>query len=189
MSEFWKLSSGEKPSGTAEASHVADFSVIPDGTMALAQIKEFALMEPNNSYHHQFYEIVFKISSELFKGREVRMKIKCFDDKTNVKDRGVNLMKRVYDLCGVKPAHSNAPTTQDLYPFVSKVLGIKISEFIGTKQDGSPSNGNYVSEVHKADHDFVCAIGAKLEVPVAIESAFSRNPTGKSPELDGDIPF
>ena len=186
---FWQLSSGEKPSGTAESCDIADFSVIPNNTLALAQIKEFALMEPNQSYHHEFYEVVFKISSESYKGREVRLKIKCFDDKPTTKDRGINLLKRIHDLCGIKPAHSNAPTTQDLYPFVAKVLGIKIAEFIGTKNDGTPSNGNYVSQIYKADHDFKCESGEKLEMPVAIESAFSRNPAGKSPELDGDIPF
>lgn len=186
---FWNLTTGEKASGTAEASHVSDFSVIPDGTMALAQIKEFALMDPTTSYHNKFYEAIFKITSDSFKSREVRMKVKCFDDKPNVKDRGVNLLKRFHDLCGIKPAHANAPTTQDLYPFIAKSMGIKISEFIGTKPDGTPSNGNYVSEIHKADQEFACEIGVKLDMPVAIESAFSRNPRGESVDLSSDIPF
>lgn len=74
---FWKLSSGQQPSGTAEASHTGSFGTIPEGTQAPAQIKEMMLMEPTNSYHYRFYEVIFKLSSGDFKGREVRMKIKC----------------------------------------------------------------------------------------------------------------
>lgn len=187
---FWQLSTGVAPSGTAEASHAGSFGVIPEGTQAPAQIKEMVLMEPTNSYHYKFYEVIFKLSSGEFKGREVRMKIKCFDDKTSIADRGKNLLKRFYDLCNHLPSHDGAPTTQDLYPMIGKVLGIKISEFVVNKPDGSISNGNYVSEIHKADKDFETLTGVKLDVPVsAIDTAFSRNEKRALPNDSSDIPF
>jgi hypothetical protein len=182
---FWQLSSGELPSGTAEASHTGDFRVIPDNTQAPAQITEFMLIESPK----RFYEASFKITYGEFKDRIVRLKIKCFDEKPNIKDRGINMLKRVYDLCGHKPTHNNIPTTQDLHPMIGKVLGIKIKEFIGTKEDGSPSNGNYVSEIHKADKEFETLTGIKLDVYVSpVPSALTRNqPTGALP--DDGIPF
>ncbi len=182
---FWQLSSGELPSGTAEASHAGDFRVIPDSTQAPAQIKEFLLIESPK----RLYEVTFKITSGEFKGREVRLKIKCFDDKVNIADRAINMLKRIYDLCGHKPAHNNTPTTQDLHPMIGKVLGIKIKEFIGTKEDGSPSNANYISEVYKADKEFETLTGVKLDVYVSpVPSALNRNER-KIDDLSGDIPF
>ena len=186
MTGFWQLTSGDTPSGTAEASHVGEFGIIPDGSQAPAQIKEFMLIEDPK----KLYEVTFKIASDPFKGREVRMKIKCFDDKPTVKDRGINLLKRIYDLCNHKPTHNNAPTTQDLYPMIGKVLGIKIREFVGTKADGSPSNGNYVSEIYPADKDFETITGVKLDVYVSpVETAFSRNPRTENNDLGADVPF
>ena len=72
---------------------------------------------------------------------------------------------------------------------IGKIIGIKVAEFIGTNsKTGEPTNGNYVSEIHKADKDFETMTGIKLELPLPIESAFSRNqPTGELPN-DG-IPF
>ncbi len=186
MTGFWELSTGEKPSGTAEASHAGEFGVIPDNTTAPAQIKEFMLVESPQ----RVYQVTFKIVSGDFKGREVRMKIKCFDSKPNIADRGINMLKRVYDLCNHKPTHNNAPTDQDLYPMIGKVLGIKIKEFIGTKEDGTPSNGNYVSECHEADKDFETITGVKLDVYVSsVPSALTRNAVTGLPQDGHDIPF
>lgn len=112
-----------------------------------------------------------------------------FDDKTSIADRGKNLLKRFYDLCNHATTHDGAPTTQDLYPMIGKVLGIKISEFMVKKDDGSISNGNYVSEIHKADKDFETLTGVKLEVPSAVETAFSRNEKAALPNDLSEIPF
>jgi len=187
---FWSLSTGEAPTGTAEASFVSDFSIIPDGTTAPAQIKEFKLEDSNQSYPSAFYEITYKVTDGQFKGREVRQKIKCFDAKPNIADRSLNMLKRVYDLTSHKPAHVEAPSTADLRPMVGRIVGIKIREFIGTKQDGTPSNGNYVSEVNKFDKDFEVVVGSKLEVPpTAISSALTRNAVAGLPNDGSDIPF
>lgn len=188
---FWQLSSGEAPKGDEASSFAGDFRVIPDQTQAPAQIKSFMAMDATPSYAKPFYEIVFKLVGGDFKDREVRLKIKCFDDKPQVADRNINMMKRVYDLCGHKPSHANAPTDADLLPMVGKIMGVKIREFIGTNsKTGEPTNGNYVSEVHKADKDFATVTGVKLEVVTsAVETAFSRNASTGLPNDDSGIPF
>jgi hypothetical protein len=188
MSNFWSLSNGEKPNGSAESSHVSDFSVIPDGTTAHAAIKDFVLVETSHA-GTPLYEVTYRITEGDYKNREVRQKIKCFDPKPNIADRALNMLKRMYDLCSHKQSHTDAPNTQDLKPMVGKVLGIKISEFIGVKQDGTPSNGNYISEVHAADKDFQVANGTKLEVYISpVDSALSRN-AGADYIPKDDIPF
>jgi hypothetical protein len=190
---FWNLSDNTTAKGDAESSHVKPMSVIPDGTTAPAQIKEFFLAEPNHSYGKPCYEVHFKIAQGDFKNREVRLKIKCFDDKPTISDRGINMLKRIYDLCGHKPTHSEQPNNSDLAPMIGKIIGIKIAEFVGVNQKtGEPMNGNYVSEIHKADKDFETMTGVKLEVTVsAVESAFSRNPRQSKPDNDlgEDVPF
>lgn len=188
---FWTLSTNEKPKGDAESSHVANFSTIPDGTQAPAQIKSFTLVAPTQSYPKQCYEIQFKIVGGDYKNRESKMKIKCFDDKVTVSDRGINLLKRVYDLCNYQPSHDAAPTNQDLIPMMGKVMGIKIAEFVTTNnKTGEPINGNYVSEIHKADAAFETITGTKLEVVTShVDTAFSRNAVTGLPLDDSGIPF
>ena len=73
---------------------------------------------------------------------------------------------------------------------VGKILGIKISEFIGTNsKTGEPTNGNYVSECYAADKDFETITGVKLEVPVTYGTAFDRNPRSSQSLPDDVIPF
>lgn len=195
MTSFWTLSDNTLPSGTAESSHIKDFSIIPDGTFAPAMIKEFKKEASTISYSFPFYEITYKITSGDYKGREVRQKIKCFDEKATVRDRNINMLKRVYDLLDHKPTHANAPEDIDLKPMIGKVMGIKVSEFIGTNsKTGEPTNGNYVSEIHKSDKEFQTITGVKLEVPVTgyvshIDTAFSRNANNSLPLDDSGIPF
>lgn len=187
---FWQLSSGETPKGDEASSFAGDFRVIPDGSCAPAQIKSFMAMDANQSYSKPHYEITFKLVGGDFKDREVRLKIKCCDDKPQIADRNINMMKRVYDLCGHKPTHTEAPTNKDLLPMVGKIMGIKIREFIGTNsKTGEPSNGNYVSECHPSK-DFETITGTKLEVVTSrVETAFSRNPVTGLPNDGSDIPF
>lgn len=188
---FWTLSDNSIPKGDEASSFAGDFRIIPDGTCAPAQIKSFKLAEATQSYPKPVYEVTFKLVGGDFKDREVRLKIKCFDDKPQVADRNINMLKRVYDLCGHKPTHDRQPTDQDLLPMVGKIMGVKIREFIGTNsKTGEPSNGNYVSEIHKADKDFATVTGVKLEVVTShIDTAFSRNATTGLPLDDSGIPF
>ncbi len=190
---FWTLSDNSAPKGDADSSHVKPMGIIPDGTQAPAQIKEFILAQGTDSYPYECYEVHFKIASGDFKGREVRLKVKCFDSKPHVADRGINMLKRIYDLCGHKPTHAEAPTEDDLKPMIGKIIGIKISEFIGTNsKTGEPSNGNYVSEIHPTK-DFETVTGTKLEVtgyPTQKSSPSGpKDPLTGLPLDDSGIPF
>lgn len=183
---FWKLSTGQSPSGSEEASFTGSFKIIPDGTTALASIKDFTIDENGDS---ALYKIIYKIIEGEFSNREVTQKIKCFDAKPSIADRALNMLKRIHDLCNLKPSHANAPNNEDLLLFKGKVLGIKINEWSMIKADGSLSEGNYVSEIH-APAGYECATGVKLDTPKPmIQSALSNNNRVVDNSLADDIPF
>lgn len=186
---FWKLSTGESPTGSEQASFTPEIGPLPNNTQAVAQIKEFCLIQPTNTYPHAAYKIIYKITKGDFTGREVNQKIKCFDSKSHIADKGIEMLKRVYDLCNHKPTHSNTPSTEDLQPMIGKSLGIKIREYPYTKNDGTPTTGNFVAECYAADKDFITITGVKLELPITHETAFDRNPRGALPNDGSDIPF
>lgn len=192
---FWESKTGNTITGKLEDARLPDFTVIPDGTMALAKIDVFVLVEKTNTYtgaEESYYEVTWKVTSDDFKGRIVSQKLKVFEGKPESIDRNLNMMKLIMDLCLFKPKHSNAPSDDDLRPMIGKVLGVKIREWSMPKKDGSGvMEGNFVSEVWPIDK-FKCEIGKKLEVvhtmPLGIESALTRN-ANKKIELDDDIPF
>lgn len=185
---FWTLSTNEQAKGDEASSHVSSFKIIPDGTMATGKIKEF--VADKNKEGQPFYKCVYKLIDGDFKNREVIHKIKCFDSKATIADRAINMMKRLYDLAGLKPSHSEAPKDSDLAHFKGKDIGIKISEWSMVNSDGVLSEGNYVSEIH-ASIGFECSTGVKIEtIGHPIESALSRNSRLSSPPLDNqDILF
>lgn len=187
---FWTLSDNSAPKGDEASSFAGDFRVIPDGTCAPAQIKSFKLMDATQSYPKPVFEVTFKLIGGDFKDREVRLKVKCFDDKPTVSDRGINMLKRIYDLCGHKPTHADTPTDNDLLPMIGKIMGVKIREFIGTNsKTGEPTNGNYVSEIHSTSN-IETVTGTKLEVVASsVDTAFSRNAVTGLPLDDSGIPF
>lgn len=178
---FWQSPINKPITGLAEDSHVGSFDLIPDGTTALAMIKLFELKPEFNDYP-AFFQITWKIIDGEFKNREVRQKIKAFDNDPEKVHTALNMMKRVYDLCEYKPSHANLPTNQDLANMHGKSLGIKIQEW-----DFNGKQGNFISEVHGID-GFVQEKGIKKTVTHPIESAFSRNKNTAS-VMDDDIPF
>ena len=194
---FWNSRSGVAIDGSDENSFVKNFSIIPDGTTAKAQIKRFELIEKNNQLTGEpdvYYQINWRIIDGEFKNREVGQKIKCFYGKPEAIDRALNMLKRVFDLCNFKPNHSNAPTAQDIMACNNKILGIKIREWQQPKKDGSGfAEGNFVAEVHQITDKFVCETGEKLPMPemrsAQVDSAFSRNEKNFSSYADDQIPF
>ncbi len=197
MASFWESRLGNTITGSDKDSFLPDFTVIPNGTTAKAQIKKFELIEKTNTYtgsEEAFYEIVWKIIDGEFKNREVSQKIKPFVEKPEAIDRALNMLKRVFDLCNYKPTHGNAPTNQELLAMNNKILGIKIREWAQPKKDGSGfAEGNFVSEVHAINEQFKAEVGVKMQPPVVSsstpESALNRNPKGQPIDLDSDIPF
>ena len=186
---FWTLSNNELAKGDEASSHVASFKVIPDGTCAVAMIKEF--VNDKDKQGNPFLKAVYKLADGEFKNREVIHKIKCFDSKASIADRSINMLKRIYDLTGQKPTHNDAPKDSDLLVFKGKILGVKIAEWNMVNNDGTMSEGNYISEVHPAA-GFECVTGVNSEVvgrPSHLETAFSRNAVSGLPNDSSDIPF
>ena len=188
MTGFWVSELGEL-SGTAEAAFIKSFSLIPDGTMALAKIKEFK----NDSFgSDKFYKIEWVLMDGDFKGQHVFQKIKTYDEKPKIKHQALNMMMLIYKMFDVKPRDANPPTDHDLRAFYDKIAGIKIQE---TKPNDEGKQYNYVSEIHPQD-GFKSVTGSrKIVSPVVshipgnpLDTAFSRNP--KVTDFDSDdLPF
>ena len=194
---FWSSRiEGQELTGKLEDCILPEFEDIPNNTTAPAQIKSFELVSKKvNDKDVDFYQVVYKLTSGDFKGREVTQKIKAFDDKDTIAQRALNMLKLIYTLCKHTPKHAGVPTNEDHKPLIGKILGIKIGEWsmprTNPKPDQSPFlTGNNVTEVHAVGPDFVTETGVKKELPKvttsAVESAFSRNP----PAIDGlDVPW
>lgn len=195
---FWTSGTGKTLTGKPEDAFVRDFSIIPDGTQAEAMIKHFILIDRPNEYtgsNDKYYEILYKLITGDFKGREVSQKIKCFAGKPEQIDRNLNMMKLIMELCDFKPKHSNEPTDADLMPMQGKMVSIKISEWSMEKKDGSGMmEGNFVSEVHKSGA-IPTETGTKQIVTKSpsqkkgVESALTRNQPQVEMNMDDDIPF
>ncbi len=177
---FWNSELGAL-SGKAEDAFTRVFSVIPDGTMAIAKIK---------SFHHKddVFEIDWELTAGDFKGQHVFQKIRAFDKDPKKRHKALNMLKYLFSLYQLALSHGNEPTDDDLKVFVGKHAGIKIQEWSMPKNDGGIMEGNFVSEVHAAAN-FQCVTGIKAEVVHNhLETAFSRNAQPKD-VIEDDLPF
>ncbi len=194
MSNFWTSGSGTTITGRPEDSFIKDFSIIPDGTTALAKIKEFIIVEKTTQYagEQKFMQITYKLTSGEFKDREVTQKIKPFDGTPQSIDRNLNMLKLVMELCDFNASHDVEPTSQDLMLMNGKILGIKIKEWSMPKTDGSGiMEGNFVGEVWPAA-GFESETGIKAEHVHSMpsDSALSRNAKSRSePDFEDSLPF
>jgi hypothetical protein len=197
MSNFWESKTGTPITGNPNDAFVKDFSIIPDGTTAVARIKTFEIIEKNSEYRgpEKYMQITYKITSGEFNDREVTQKIKPFDGEPKAIDRNLNMLKLVMDLCDFRPNHTGEPTSDDLKRMTGRILGIKIREWSLPKKDGSGiMEGNFVSEVAAAS-GFVVETGIKAvhvhSMPT--DTALSRNSNarvdGGMPGIDDDLPF
>ncbi len=177
---FWQSELGEL-SGKAEDAFTRVFSVIPDGTAAIAKVEKFTLKD-------DLYTIEWLLTAGDYKGQHVFQKIHAFDKDPKKKHRALNMLKYLYSLYQIQPKHGDIPTDDDLKVFIGKHAGIKIQEWSMPKKEGPGFiEGNWVAEVHPASN-FQCVTGVKAEVVHNnLESAFSRN--SGVPELESDLPF
>ena len=193
---FWQSKSGKPITGKLEDAALPEFSVIPEGTMALAAIHAFEVIENADSSYEdtkKFYQITWKLTQGEFKNRQVTQKLKCFAGKPEAIDRNLNMLKLVMDLCKFKPSHGEAPTSQDLMPMVGMVLGVKIREWSLLKKDGSGMmEGNFVSEVYSSV-GFQEEVGTKVEHKMIepAQSALQRNKVDMDDDFlaSDDVPF
>ncbi len=185
---FWTSGTGKSVSGKPEDAFVKDFKIIPDGTIANAYIRNIQLVNRDNKHtgeHERYYEIIWKITSDDFKNREVSQKIKCFSGTPESIDRNLNMLRLLMTLCEYDFQGDNAPNEVELIPMLGKFLSIKIREWQIPKRDGSGiMEGNFVSEIYCLT-DAEPLIGVKKS---AVESALTRN-TGMQSKPDDDLPF
>lgn len=176
---FWNLSDGSKPSGSDSASFASNFGHVPDGTQANAIITNFV---PSDFGGEKLYQVTWKLIDGDFANTMVKQSINPFSPDEKKANRSKNMFMRLYNLAELKPTHSNAPTENDLIPF----LGLKCSVKAGNSIiEGKEKT--WIREVHAMD---------KLEVktghtPVTTgfpDSALSRNPRVND-DLISDIPF
>lgn len=197
MSGFWESEIGEI-TGNANDAFAKSFKQIPDGTSALAKIDSFTNQEYKDS-GFKYMVVEWMIVDGDFKGAKVQQKLKVFGgdsydkDPARTKHRALNMLKLLYQLFKIKPTHAGVPTDQDLASFVGKIAGIKIRE---TEPNAEGRQYNWVAEVHKSE-GFKCETGISIVVTQTnnsprqqtLESAFSRNDSVSSADLDDDVPF
>ena len=194
MSNFWLSGTGQIPSGNPEDSFVSLFQIIPEGTVATAQIKSFITVERENKYSgttDKFYEINYKLLDGEFKSREVSQKIKCFNGTPEQIQRHLSMLKLIMMLCDYKPTKTTAPDDNDLLSTLNKIVCIKIGQWSMPKKDGVGfSEGNFVREVHPSG-SIQIETGVKTVVEhkptTGVESALTRNSWVQN--LESDLPF
>ena len=168
---FWTSKSGMPINGSDEYCFTGGFAAIPDGTQAQAMIKSFELKESQD--YAPRYSIRWKLMDGKFKGREVNQNIYAFERDAEKADKALNMMMRIYKLCGYVPKHEDAPTNNDLMPMQGKVCSIKISLYVG-KKDGKEYNN--VVEVHAGGVlPTIEGVSPSIVESSPIETAFSRN--------------
>lgn len=188
MSDFWKSSLGEV-TGKPEDAFAKTFTIIPDGTMALAKIASFEHAEYQGS---RYLSVDWMVIDGAFKGSKVNQKLRVFDDNEKVRHRALNMLKLLYQQFNLKPLHADEPNNDELSVFIDKIAGLKINE---TDPNIEGKSYNWVAEVHKAA-GFKCETG----VPKAIsapkqsslfDSALSTHGRAAkdSAALVDDIPF
>jgi len=161
---FWESELGEV-TGSAGDAFARVFRQIPDGTMAIARIDSFSNQEYKDS-GFKFLEISWVLIDGDFKGQKVQQKIKVYGgdsydkDPAKTKHRALNMLKLIYQLFKIKPAHNAAPTDKDLSVFVGKTAGIKIRE---TEPNEKGRQYNWISEVHDSK-DFKCETGISVAI-------------------------
>jgi hypothetical protein len=175
---FWQSQSGTPIDGSAENAHVGSLTPIPNDTTAPVSIKSIDLKNFNGD---EFYQAVYRIIEGDYKGRDVRHNIKCFQADKSKRDREVNMLMRLYKVCGKTPPEDHAPDNDELLPLRGSVIGVKIQEWFF---DGK--EGNWISEIHPVDDKFKTETGIKAVHDLS--SAFSRNESRKS-GIDDDVPF
>jgi hypothetical protein len=190
---FWNSPTNQPITGSEKDAFIPDFTLIPEGTMAIGVIKSCTVENKEATQYseaNKFIQVVYKLADGEFKNREVTQKIKVFDGKPEAIHRSLNMLKLLMMLCNYQPTHSNEPTNQDLANLHGKVIGLKIGEWSMPRADGSIGEGNFIREIH-TPAGFKCETGVKAEVThsrSSVDSAFSRNSTVKD-DLDTDLPF
>lgn len=146
---FWESELGNV-TGKAEDAFAKSFKQIPDGTKALAKIQTFT-NQVHSASGFKYLNIEWSLMDGDFKGQKVQQKLKVYGgdqydkDPVRTRHRALNMLKLIYQLFDVKPAHPGEPSDKDLSIFIGKIAGIKIME---TAPNEKGKQYNWVSEIH-----------------------------------------
>ena len=176
---FWTLTDGSSPSGSDSASFASNFGHVPEGTQANAVITNFV---PSDFGGEKLYQVTWRLLDGDFANTMIKQSINPFSADEKKANRSKNMFMRLYNLAELKPTHANAPTEQDLLPFIGKKCSIKAGNGIIEGKEKT-----WIREIHAVD---------KLEVKTGHtvvatgfpDSALSRNPRVVD-DLVSDIPF
>lgn len=157
---FWYSELGEI-TGLENDSFQKSYTIIPDGTLALAKILKFS--NDKSFKGDDMLSIKWELTDGEFKGNEIKQTILVFHKTPFVKHRALNMLKLLYRLHNL-PLPQNNPSDHDLSLFTNRVSGLKISE---NHYNGKTSN--IVSEVH-APQGFICKTGIKLDPPINVNA-------------------
>lgn len=193
---FYESKSGMKMDGSEENANLRSFTTIPDGTRARAVIKDYKYAQGTDPNQPQeYYEVTYQLLEGEFKSQQVTQKIKAFELDPKKRDRAINQMIRLFNLCNYKPKHKGAPTDEDLKPMQNKIIGIEIGQWVMDYRTGNFVRGTYPSE------GFEPCTGTLLEVeneaPHSLPSSASKSsqaysnvpPPISQDYTEDDIPF
>src|SRR5690606_8571900 len=97
------------------------FSIIPDGTSAIAKIEK---MTNQDFMGAKTINIEWVIVKGDFKGRKITHKLKVFDEDNKKRHRALNMLKLIYSMFNDKPEGTEAPSDKDFLKLVGKEAGI-----------------------------------------------------------------
>lgn len=184
---WWQSSEGKNLTGSDEDSFASGFGIIPNNTTARAVLKKIEIEDWGGE---SFIQCQWKIIEGAFKDQTTRQKIHVYDTKPQKADRARNMLVRLYKIADVS-LPTGEPTDKDLAALQGKIMGIRVLEYYTPFPDCK--NGNWVSEVHSPNADFVCKVGDKLDPPTPKQSVKQASdaffsPTGTN-DFNDEIPF
>ncbi len=182
---FWNSRTGDPITGDEKSSFSSNnnFKHIPDGTTLNAMIINASHFIYEGEIKYQF---IFKAIDGDFQGDEIKKVLSPYDLDDKKAQKSLNIFKRMYILCDLKPTHSDAPTDEDLCDFKFKTLSLKIgNNFINGKEV------TWISEFYAQDH-FKPETGLTINTEKyksELDSALTRNSKKNATDLDDDLPF
>jgi hypothetical protein len=177
---FWKSSAGEVL-GTQQSAFAKSFKNIPDGSTALAKIKDF---KHDDYMGDKYLQITWVIIDGDFTGKHVFQKLRVFDKDEKKRWKALNMFMYIYKLLGLIPNSDEAPSDKDLMEFTGKEAGIKIRE---TEPNQNGKQYNWVSEIHDkkgfVTETAVSTVVTHVNKPIQSGEMWTQKPD------NNDLPF
>jgi len=132
---LYKLSNGQTADGSSEG--LFDGATIPEGTIALATIAKFSVIEPEN--YRPYYIVKWKIIEGKYINLYVNQNLPVFDnDKPERADKAKNMLIYLYDFFKVERP-MDYPTDLECRKLHGGIAQIKIG--VWSMEDKKDPNG------------------------------------------------